>query len=610
MRIQYSSSGRRQGRRPLLQLRWTAKPRLKNCPKTSAGSALLIVLLLLGISFVMVGSIYSYTANTARLNQRLNDYYVAVAAAEAATEKVLAQANADFTSYGGSYVASRLSTYRTQIPSASEVADWGNFDFMDLAGQLNRVEVQYTSSSGFLPLGGQYGSLRGFKDRMRILANVRPRNTQNRVVGSVYQDIEFTRIPIFQFAVFYNVVLEITPGADMTITGPVHCNTNIYLSPGNGVDLTFNGDVTSSGTIYQSLNPLTPKTTAGGTIDFNGAHDSGISTLSLPIGTNNSPNAVHQVLELPPGKLPLGSEDPNSSLGQQRFYNNADLIVVVSNKSVSITSGRWDSFAITLPTNEVSTFVSTNTSFFDKRETNTIQAIQIDVAKLNLWNASNTSVRPYLPLHDVSTIYVSDRRTLTSGNKSGVRLVNGAFLPPRGLTVATPSPVYIQGDYNVPPAARGTSDTSGTLPASVAADAITILSTAWKDSNSQGALPSRKADDTTVNAGFLMGNVATTSSNDSGGLENFPRFLETWNGDTFTYNGSMICMFNSQIATGAWKDTGNANDVYDAPKRQWTLDPNFQNNSKLPPNTPSLKVLIRANWRTPAAYTTNVMTGF
>ena len=92
---------------------------------------------------------------------------------------------------------------------------------------------------------------------MRILANARPHSSLDGVVGSVYQDVEFTRIPIFQFAVFYNVLLEITPGANMTITGPVHCNTNIYISP--GATLTFNSNVTASGTIYQTTNPSSPK---------------------------------------------------------------------------------------------------------------------------------------------------------------------------------------------------------------------------------------------------------------------------------------------------------------------------------------------------------------
>ena len=246
------------------QAPWPVKPRLHNRPKSSAGSALLIVLILVGISFVMVGSVYSYTSHTVRLNKRLNDYYLAVAAAEAATEKVLSQVNSDYTTYGAGYVVSRLSYYPTQIPTTTEAADWSNFDFMDLSGQANRVEVQYTALSGFLAVGGQYGSLRGFKNRMRILANARSHSSLDGVVGSVYQDVEFTRVPIFQFAAFYNVLLEVTPGANMTITGPVHCNTNIYLSP--GATLTFNSDVTASGTIYQTRNPGSPKLTTGGAV--------------------------------------------------------------------------------------------------------------------------------------------------------------------------------------------------------------------------------------------------------------------------------------------------------------------------------------------------------
>lgn len=567
-----------------------------------------MVLVLLGVSFAIAGSVYSYTSHTTRLNKRLNDYYLAVAAAEAATEKALSQVNSDYKNYGAGYVSMRLGYYSTQIPTAAEAADWSNFDFMDLSGKANRIEVQFTPLSGFQPLGGQYGTLRGFKNRMRILANARPHSSLDGVVGSVYQDIEFTRIPIFQFAVFYNVTLEITPGADMTITGPVHCNTNIFLSP--GATLTFNSDVTASGTIVQGRNPDSPKKTTGGTVIFNGAHDSGVSTLSLPIGTNNSPAAVHQVLEVPPGTLPLGSEDPLSLLGQQRYYNQADLIVVVSNNSVSVTSGRWNSFSTPLNTNEISMFVSTNASFFNKRENKTIQAIQIDVAGLKTWNATNTSIRPYLAQHDVDTVYVSDRRTVASGRESGVRVVNGTVLPPQGLSVATDSPVYVLGDYNVPTLAKGTANTTGTLPASFAADAITILSGAWDDANSGKTLGYRVASSTTVNAAFLMGNVASTSSDDSGGLENFPRFLETWSGKTFTYNGSMICMFNSKIATGPWKDTGTTYDIYDAPTRKWSLDQNFRDNTKLPPATPSLMVLVRASWRTPAAFTTNVMAGF
>lgn len=60
----------------------------------------------------------------------------------------------------------------------------------------------------------------------------------------------------------------------------------------------------------------------------------------------------------------------------------------------------------------------------------------------------------------------------------------------------------------------------------------------------------------------------------SGGLNNFPRFLEYWKDKTFTYKGSMIELFASGISTGQW-DTGS---VYYPPDRAWSFDANFVDN--------------------------------
>ena len=106
----------------------------------------------------------------------------------------------------------------------------------------------------------------------------------------------------------------------MVINGPVHCNTNIYLNPAGA--LTFNNDFTSSGTIVEgpiSLGPL--NMSLGGSITYNGRHDSGVSTMSLPIGRTAVPAAVRQTIEVPPA-----SESSSSSLGQQRYYNLCDLL--------------------------------------------------------------------------------------------------------------------------------------------------------------------------------------------------------------------------------------------------------------------------------------------
>jgi hypothetical protein len=127
------------------------------------------------------------------------------------------------------------------------------------------------------------------------------------------------------------------------------------------------------------------------------------------------------------------------------------------------------------------------------------------------------------------------------------------------------------------------------------ADAVTILSQAWKDSASTNSVGGRAAASTTVNAALLTGVVETAGGNYSGGMENFPRFLETWGlANVFTYNGSMVKMFPSLYATGIW----GKSDVYAPPARKWAYDVNFSDPQKIPPMTPMLLTVIRGQWAT------------
>ncbi len=207
-----------------------------------------------------------------------------------------------------------------------------------------------------------------------------------------------------------------------------------------------------------------------------------------------------------------------------------------------------------------------------------------------------------------------------ASTESAIRVINGSALPEGGLTIVSDNPVYIQGDYNTgspivngtvstAPLAATTSSTWGlthdsttvTLdqananqtyqyssgvpytnvsgstgtyywqPAAIVSDAVSVLSNNWSDSNSNLALSSRVASAaTTINAAFIAGNVATTSSSYSGGVENFPRLLEDWGGKRFNYVGSLILMYNSTEATGNWN-----NASYGIPTRRWAYDKNF-----------------------------------
>jgi hypothetical protein len=158
----------------------------------------------------------------------------------------------------------------------------------------------------------------------------------------------------------------------------------------------------------------------------------------------------------------------------------------------------------------------------------------------------------------------------------------------------------VKGHYNAPAAHLGTTNTSLTKPAALIGDSINLLSTAWSDANSGLNMSSRVAADTTVNAALLGGIVPTVSGYYSGGVENFPRFLESWSGKKLAYNGSMVVLYYSLIALAPW----GGNDVYSPPIRQWTFDLNFLDPAKLPPGTPEVRALLRSQWATLAPGTT------
>jgi hypothetical protein len=186
----------------------------------------------------------------------------------------------------------------------------------------------------------------------------------------------------------------------------------------------------------------------------------------------------------------------------------------------------------------------------------------------------------------------------------GVVLTNGGTLPSNGLSVVTPDPAYIVGNWNVTnnngQGMTQTYNVADTLPSAIYADAINIFSPAWSPTTSTNlALTSRVATPDTVNAAILTGNVPSDGSYYSGGVENFVRFQENWGPSSgqipFYYNGSMVEMFASQIANKPWPGTGT---VYNPPSRYWSFDTNFSNPAKLPPLTPKVIYLNRTRWNT------------
>ncbi|HXR04470.1 MAG TPA: hypothetical protein VN836_07160 [Verrucomicrobiae bacterium] len=555
------------------------------------GSALMLTLILSAIALALLAAAMSWSASNTQLTYRSIQYNRSVAAAEAATEKVVSRMNSDYLYGGESLVSNNLSSYRQNtVPTSSDSSYWSTWEFDDGNGNSGQTYVQRSPGTSYIVADSTYAGLKGYASIYAIASHAQDTASPQSVSGGVLQQLQLASIPIFQFAMYSSGELEISCGQPFTVTGRVHSNGELYVEPDSS--LTFGSSVTAVISVLFQRDPLDTRGAPVGSVVYAQTNQPvfPVSSLTLPIGSTNTPQAVREIIEPPPF-----GEDPNSPIGRLRYYNQCDMVVVASAAGISATSGHFNNFATPIPTNELATFVSTANSFSDAREGKTVMPIDINIGNLAAWSQTNSSLR-YSAIGSnliLSSVYVLDSRTLPATSLRAVRVYNGTNLPPNGLTVATGRPLYVWKDYNQFNSANlGTTNTSTTRPASLVADAITVLSDSWTDANSTSALTSRKASATTVNAAILTGAVDTTLGHYSGGMENFPRFLETWTAVPFTYNGSMIKMFPSLYATNVW---GMAN-VYNPPVRNWAYDANFDNPLKLPPKTPSLLQVIRGEW--------------
>lgn len=202
------------------------------------------------------------------------------------------------------------------------------------------------------------------------------------------------------------------------------------------------------------------------------------------------------------------------------------------------------------------------------------------------------------------------RKNRVTGPRHGLKLVNGAMgkLPTNanggGFTVASENPVYVVGDYN---ADNGFLD--GYAPASIVADAVTVLSKAWadwksfRDATYVGGGSSRAAQTSWYRMAVAAGkprnfpNPAWAGSDEyglDGGTHNFLRYLENWGGQTLHYRGSLVSLFYSEYATGIYKCCAT---TYSPPNRDYAFETDFLDPANLPPGTPRFRDLVNLGFR-------------
>lgn len=614
----------------------TKTMKCSNCQKQH-GYALLMVLVLTATALLTVTGVMMRNTTTSKLNDRTTQRTVNMNAAEAATEKVLATMMADYQVEGEVRVRNNENSYRTLLPTRAELPYWGRFEFSDNHGNVGCVGVERISNTAYTPLDSQYDGLYGFACAYRITARVRQLQGYSDVPTVVQQDVQLAEIPVFQFAIFYNSLLEFTWAAPMTVRGRVHANDSIYT--GSSDPLTFTAPVTATGTIVKKAWDGYSLGQMSGSITYQDTKATNAPALTLPIGTNNTADAVREIIQMPPS-----GESMYSDMGQQRYYNKAQMTIVITDAGVTAqVKQSYDASPLTIPAGQLGSFLTTDKEFTDQREGKVVSVTEIDVGNFGAWARTNSYTSTKLGSGQPPTIlYVADNRTKKTITQTStqwvwtnqrrnqgywqtntttttvpielaaVRLTDGQKLPTsglsgvtKGLSVVTPNPLYVLGNYNCPNSSYlNTTNTTQTEPASLVSDALTVLSPAWDDSKSSQSFKNRRASNTTINAALITGMVYSQGSDGSspfsGGAMNITRLLEDWgNGSStkLTLNTSIVNLFSSARATAPFQSPGY---YYYAPIRDFNFDRNFMDPTKLPPGTPRVRAEIRTGWSTPA----------
>ena len=269
---------------------------------------------------------------------------------------------------------------------------------------------------------------------------------------------------------------------------------------------------------------------------------------------------------------------------------------------------------------------------YDRRQSQGMDVVELDVGLLRktvdssdstfdstAWN-DTYHVKPGASFDWNGIMYVevptvagaSGRTDKVKKAKSGiaVRLKNGSEIPSppgspdAGFTLATNAPLYVLGNYNADGnSATGSAtaaDDSGEKPAALVADAITILSNSWETNNydaksKSGSISDRNANFTEVSAAFLTGQSETVpgAGKYSGGVHNFPRFLENWGGVEFRYRGSLVSLFQSEVN---WAHMTDGQNWYSPPRRNWGFSALFEK-GEFPPGTPMVRDFRRKHFR-------------
>ena len=604
-------------------------------------ATLLVVVLIAGIIAAGLRTAMSVTRSSNADYRGARAFYAAEAGAEAA----LAQIEA-------ALLDGRLSDEELAAIQPPELA---GFDFAEFAVERDGPVVSETLTDG--PFAGLYSLTQNIK----ITSTASDASDAHSVVvlGAKAQ-----AIPMFQFAVFFEGGAVDAAGSRKDMVGRIHSNRGFFLT---GCDLHFHemlttpsgmyrdGMITHQGISASAGNPCGINVfieDASGTesqLTFDSADtpgdeafklqselyfDSrlqtgafGVDSLKLPLPDGVTPREIIR---------PKEDSDTDTEKGT-KFAWKADMYVKVDlgnvrPRSQTCSPGPPTGLASQLPTITVERtdggpvpnggetchiFQMRWEAFFDNHEEGWVDVLDVDIVELRSWLVANGDEVGliYVEFLNVdaatSNAQVTDKHT--NGNFTGVyfpilRIINGAQLP-GPLTLGSPRPLYVQGDYN----------TIDWKPSALFGDRLTALSNSWSDDDPCNQIDhedrgcggsSNTAMYFAVVTGTGEGNIGcfhedpaclTTPPYGPGG---WVKLLEDWQSCPgqpeggrckHTFIGSFISLWAPQIASPWGSYPGS--DYYVRPIRDWSFDSRFTNPDNLPPGTPVVGQVFRAAFR-------------
>ncbi len=492
------------------------------------------------------------------------------------TGRIVHEIQVFYCADGGTEVAERwlrdlvqVSPYPTQTElNAFAAPSTPDYQFIGLTITKQPFQTDYMIPNG--PFAGCFADIQPYA--IQSHATNHNASVEKIVTVTVHQQ----SINLGQFGIYYDDDLEIFPLYPLDYKGRIHTNGNLYVGSSNVLNL--DADVTVAGHIYNTPKDET-QTYLGKArfanrtgvweemwrdLDYDSRHPDWI-VKSLDDWDGRVQDSDHYASSLP---LPLptpanpidiikrGLPGDGAELLETRFYYKAGLLIV---DGVVMDSGGTS--VITLPAG-----ILTSTSVYDCREQTYMNMYDLDVAAL--------IAASLVPANGV--IYFSESTT-----DAALRLLNAASLPAGGLTIATDNPCYVRGHYN----------TVNKQPASILCDAFNVYSSIWDDSNADQNLNKRLARQTTVNTCVVTGNTLTTNGNYNGGAENLVRLHEKWVGHALTYRGSLVCIWQSQQATGAF-----SHQCYEEAHRDWGFDQDLLDPNYWPDDFFTVGRVVRARW--------------